>query len=128
MNQIAPLALFVSLAALALETPAQSARECIAPLACKASKSCPTFSEASREAEQTVREQPNIKAGIGKCGDLKYVYRNTGRGSQTLFFDAQDRLVAESTSTDALAAPCFGSKHYGVRVECEAVVTREFAR
>ena len=68
----------------ATDVRAQDAKECLAPLPCGAGSSCPTLSEAMRDAEESVRDRPYVKAGHGTCANLKYVYQNSGRGSGTL--------------------------------------------
>ena len=120
------LLMTAAIATAATDVRAQNGKECLAPLPCGAGSACPTLDEAMRDAKESVKDRPFMKAGHGTCGDLRFVYQNSGQGSGTLYFNSKGELAAMITTTDELEPPCFGQQYFGPRLKCKQKEIQQF--
>jgi hypothetical protein len=90
--------------------------------------SCATHDVAVAETKAAANRLGELcfSAGVGTCGDLRFVQLGYGLGSETSYFDASGRMVAAVRTSDAIDPECKGVFTYGRQVRCEPVRTEEY--
>lgn len=95
---------------------------------CGAARPCPTYTASADDVQEMGSSGHCLRAVIGTCNDLRFTLINGGFTSSTRYFDAAGRLVAARETTDVIGqnATCPNWTHYGPRIACEDVVTKDY--
>lgn len=103
---------------------------CFRPLGsyCNDARPCPSYSASADAAQDLGSSRSCLQAFIGECGELRFTLVNDGFASSTRYFDSAGTLVAVRETTDVISqdATCPNWTHYGRRVTCAQVVTRNY--
>jgi hypothetical protein len=96
---------------------------CLKPMEdyCHEGSDCPSYDDVIGQSKLPGLSEVELMSS-GTCGDLRLVSRDAGLTFETLYFDAQGKLVAVRAMSDRLERPCgaqFGlvlyCKHQGER-------------